>query len=244
MFNGKVSVVYPLCKLAVMCYFVFKEAVMDVKKNKKELLKNKLKTQQLTMHDIGREIHDNVGQKLTLASLYLQQMNSPRFSQQEEERLQTINEILNNSLTELRSLSRSLVNTNKSETDLIPLLQQEIERINALNILKLTLQTNNTSFLKPTQQINAIYRIVQEVFQNIIKHASAKNIYLNLQTSQAQTTLTIADDGKGFDTTQNKQYQGIGLKNMQKRASLINAQLQLTSTPGQGTSIQIIIPNE
>jgi signal transduction histidine kinase len=82
-----------------------------------------------------------------------------------------------------------------------------------------------------------IYRIVQEQFNNILKHAGASNIYLSLGHDNKQLLLCIRDDGRGFDKM--KKTEGVGLMNMRTRASLFNGEMTIHSTPGEGCELKL-----
>ncbi len=210
-----------------------------------ELLESKLETQQLTMQDIGREIHDNVGQKLTLASLYVQQLSYQNKQTDLELKLDNISEIINNSLTELRTLSHGLANNEKHDADLIPLLQQEVEKINATGNIKASLNTTLNSFERKSSEINTIYRMMQECIQNSLKHAQATNITITIELSQNKIQFAVADNGKGFSLNEKqKTGNGIGFNNIEKRALLIKGVVDINSKIGIGTTVIITIPNK
>jgi len=89
-----------------------------------------------------------------------------------------------------------------------------------------------------------IYRIVQETLNNILKHAASRKIIIHLQYSPDEFTLSITDNGKGFDLTllnHNTSY-GLGIKNMHNRARLMGARFQISSTLGEGTNVVVTVP--
>ena len=100
----------------------------------RDILHTKLEIQLQTMEDIGREIHDNVGQKLTLASIYVHQLAFEHQAAAFSERLTTVGNIVDESLRELRGLSRNLTNSDTEIGELKNLIQYECDRINALDI--------------------------------------------------------------------------------------------------------------
>jgi len=93
-----------------------------------------------------------------------------------------------------------------------------------------------------TEQSLGLFHITQEALANIAKHARARNVLMNLRRESAFVILSIHDNGRGFDTTTVKTYTGHGLRNMQERASALDAQLRIDSTPGQGTLIEVKMP--
>lgn len=206
----------------------------------RELLNTQLEIQTQTMQYIGREIHDNVGQMLTLASLYTQQLEFENKAPQIAGKIQGISKIINESLTELRLLSKSLTNDTINESNIVTLLQLEHNKINDVKKCNVTFSSNQNDIALPYQSKSILLRIVQEFLQNSIKHANCKNIQIKLFTTDTNLTLFLQDDGKGFNSNTTES-NGIGLHNMKKRAKLIGGTYSLKSTPGIGTTLTIKI---
>ncbi len=216
-----------------------KETAMLTETHHRELLQAQLQIQTQTMQDIGREIHDNVGQRLTLASIYANQMLAS--NPENDERLKSIGSIINDSLAELRALSKSLVSEEADSAELAAILGRECERVKALNICGLECHMTDEHFAISATVKNFIVRIAQEALQNSLKHAACKHIDLRLEYDEAAgVTLSISDDGKGFDPT--LPATGIGLQNMRQRAALVGGNLAIESKPGLGTSLLLTIP--
>jgi signal transduction histidine kinase len=207
----------------------------------KELLSTQIEMQTQTMQHIGREIHDNVGQKLTLASLYTQQLAYENKAPQITDKIENISNIINESLAELRQLSKSLTDDTINEHDIIELLQQECDKVNDLKKCSVAFSINQTNISLPYQTKSIVLRIVQEFLQNSIKHSECKNIIVNLSATTTTLQLYLQDDGKGFDVTSTNQ-KGIGLSNMKKRTELIGGTYNLQSKVAAGTQLNITIP--
>ncbi len=221
----------------------FKEKVLLQQQHQKELLEAQLEMQTQTMQEIGRDIHDNVGQKLTLASLYTQQLDYENKYPEITERVNSISHIINESLNELRSLSKNLTNDYMEKQSLSELIENEIEKI------KLTKQYHINSSMDNTDGYNLLtktilVRIVQEFFQNSMKHANATTLSLQLQRKTNGLHLHLHDNGKGFDYNENAPVKGIGLLNMKKRIALVGGTVQLQSIINNGTTLDLFIPNE
>ncbi|QIL40914.1 two-component sensor histidine kinase [Pedobacter sp. HDW13] len=209
--------------------------------HQKELLSTQLEIQQATMQQIGRELHDNIGQKLTLVSLYTQQLVHENKVPQASNRIEQIYQIINSSLQDLRSLSKNLTNDNISENEIVTLIQEEVDHINALKKCKVSFEHDFERIDLEFVKKNVLLRITQEFLQNSLKHAQCSNISIQLK-SAADTflMLKIQDDGMGFDLD-NLTSDGIGLKNMKKRAEIIGGEFNLTSKPNLGTALNIIL---
>lgn len=221
-----------------------KEKDMLNEEHAKELLTTRLEMQQQTMEYIGREIHDSVGQKLTLASLYAQQIDYEQQYPQISERIAAVGNIINESLSELRSLSKSLTDDHIGQTDLIVLIQQECSKVNSAGLCVIHFNTNIQKLPASYAIKNITVRIVQEFIQNSLKHGSCTEININVESTNEGVNIVAADNGKGFNTTGIGNEKGIGLSNMKKRAAIIGAVINIKSKHSEGTRMQLFIPAE
>lgn len=204
-----------------------------------ELLSTQLESQQQTMQDIGREIHDNVGQKITLASIYLKQISHRNKAPELADKFEEINKILNESLHDLRQLSQSLVQPHFAQHNLVELLQSEALKVNQLGICRVSIDSQPTDIQLNVITKNTLFRLSQEFIQNSLKHAKCKHIQIKLHEEEDILMIELIDDGIGFDTE--KQSAGIGLSNMQRRAESLGAKYSFHSEIGKGTSVKIIL---
>lgn len=221
-----------------------KEKAAQDEKHFREMLFTKIEIQQHTMRDIGREIHDNVGQRLTLAAMYTYQLEYEEKETKTGERISAIGKIIDESLEELRNLSKSLTNANAEKWELKELVENECSRVNALNICKVGYRFN-TGDITFSPTIKAfIHRIIQEFLQNSLKHSRCKNITFIFEESGGGVAITLQDDGIGFDTAtyHGNKTKGIGLSNMSKRAEFLHIGFVLDSTIGKGTKVKLYIP--
>lgn len=220
---------------------VVKEKLITEQLHQQELLSTQLEIQLQTMQYIGREIHDNIGQKLTLASLYTQQLAYENKAPQVTDKIENISSIINESLTELRRLSKSLTDDNVNGGSLQELLQQEFNKVNELKSGTVLFNSTNFNITLPYQTKNILLRIVQEFMQNSLKHADCQHIIVSLKANKDELNLSLKDDGKGFDVS-GLNFQGIGLSNMKKRTVLIGGSFNFQSIQHKGTSMEINIP--
>ena len=207
------------------------------KKHKLELLKAQVEGQEQTMHYIGREIHDSVAQKLTLASLYSQMAQS---NATKDESTPTVTQMINTSLEELRELSRTLTDQKLHKQSLANLIREESELINATGITRVQVELDEK--LAPSAMIkNAMIRIIQEFTQNSLKHAQSSLITIRLFELEGKLNLHVSDNGVGF-IVDDKLGTGSGLNNMQRRVESLKGEYFLRSIPGEGTELKIHIP--
>lgn len=209
--------------------------------HRQKLLQSQIDIQQETMQFIGSEIHDSVSQKLTLASLYTSRMEFLNQFPELNTQLQGVSRIINDTLEELRNLSRNLTDRNLQLAPLAEILRMECEQVNETGICTAVLEAPGVFPELPITIKSLVLRIAQEFIQNSLKHAGAKNITIRLSETQNAVTLHMADDGRGFDL-QATQSQGIGLTNMRRRMEKIGAAYHFHSSPGNGTQLQMDIP--
>ncbi len=220
------------------------EKVLLEKKLEEEQLKKQIEitdavitAQERERSEIGGELHDNVNQILASARLYLglakRELAKPLTFLEETDNL------IFSAISEIRKLSHSMIPPSLNETELIEALNNLVNRIKvsgSVNVevdLKKFNEANFSDKLKLT-----IYRIVQEQFNNILKHSQASNIKIYLGHENQQLTLSITDDGHGFEKS--KKTEGVGLMNIRTRAALFNGDMTLKSSPGNGCELKII----
>ena len=210
------------------------------------LLQTQLEIQEQTLKNISQEIHDNIGQALSLAKLNLNTM-PPTNDEALQQKILNSKELVSKAITDLRDLSRSLDTDYVQEMGLQRAIEYELEMIRKTGIIETNLFVEGSMFRLQKQNELILFRIVQETLNNILKHANAKSINVNINYSNA-FTLIIKDDGKGLNldplSEEKNNNFGLGIRNMHSRAKLIGADFSLTSQPGQGTEVKIVLPNE
>lgn len=206
----------------------------------KELLAMELEMQQKTMQEIGREIHDNIGQKLTLASLYIQNLIYESKMEESTESIQNINSIINDSLADLRQLSKTLTDDSIATKSLVALLQNECQKVNKLKKCWFTYDGEIQRHEANYHTKSMFLRIGQEFIQNSLKHSHCKSIKLHLRQEANFIIMELSDDGQGFDVSKVSTL-GSGLINMKKRTENIGGEFILESSPA-GTNLTIKLP--
>lgn len=205
------------------------------------MLSNQLEIQTQTMQHIGRKIHDNIGQNLTLASIYTQQLAFENKAPHINENIENIGAIINQSLVELRQLSKSLTDDNIEDNSIIDLIENECVKINDLKKCEVIFKYELKIIVDSYQIKSILFRITQEFLQNSIKHSKCKNINISLKKSENSIQLELQDDGVDFNinTIESK---GIGLINMKKRTEILNGTFNLERKINFGTNLIIQIP--
>ena len=203
-----------------------------------ELLQTQLEIQEQTLKNISEEIHDNVGQVLSLAKL-----NLNTFDHNPEKKLQSTKELVSKAINDLRNLSRSLHGDKIAETGIREAIRHELHILQNTGQYETNLMVSGEPFKLEPQQEMVLFRIVQEALHNAVKHAKASRMNVTLTYTAVSFSMTILDNGTGFDTqTLEASETGIGLKSMRNRAALIGGTLFIRSGPGNGTSILVELP--
>ena len=208
-------------------------------KRQRELANATIEGQEKERSEIGRELHDNINQLLTAIKLYLNVASvNPAVK---DDMINRSVENLSKCIEEIRKLSSSLAPPSLdagSFSEVIKDLGEPIKLATAINITY-KIDNENTNALADIQQLN-VYRIIQEHLNNILKHAKAKNVNINIQYENNEATLLIRDDGQGFDVTVRRK--GIGFNNIQSRAELLNGKMNVISKPGKGCLLVVNFP--
>ncbi len=214
--------------------------ILDLKtEHENQILKAQIKVQEQTFQHIANEIHDNIGQKLSFAKLQLNVMQD-FYNKHQQEIIQEIAEVITESLSDLRNLSRSLSLDFIANNGFIKAVENEIEKLNKSGLYQFKLIVQGDSQFLDLDKELMLFRIVQESLNNVVKHAQAKQILIKLHYTANSLLVNIEDDGIGFDV--NKKSNGSGLSNISKRAQSIGGFATINSSTSTGTIIQINIP--
>lgn len=219
-----------------------KEKSETERKHQLNLLHEKVQAQQQTMQVIGSELHDSVAQKLTLASIYTQQMEYENKYPEMLDKLSGISNIINDSLIEMRDLAKTLAGNDLQDEELISLLRKEAARVNGTGICQLHINDVATAPMGNTVK-RFLLRVLQEFIQNSIKHSECSAININISSENDGLAIVASDNGKGFDEGALRA-KGMGLSNMQRRVQLIGGIFNLESSPGHGAVLKIFIDGQ
>ncbi|CAM3856727.1 sensor histidine kinase [Mucilaginibacter galii] len=205
---------------------------------KHELLKAQLEIQEQTLTNIGREIHDNIGQVLSFVKLSLNPAGGSL--EQLQQKMHDSRELVAKAINDLRDLSKSLNVQYFAHLGLLKAIETEVERMNKSGLLNLNINIKGTPYELGEQCELVLFRIFQEALNNSLKHADARNFTINLQFNTETFNLTLADDGQGFTVADKLgSFNGSGLKNIESRAALIGAVATINSMPGKGCAISL-----
>lgn len=202
-----------------------------------ELLRTQLELSEQVMRNISEEIHDNIGQTLTVAKLGLNAM----VDSENNEQVENVKNLITRSLKDLRSLSKTLSGDFIIREGIQNAIFREVEIVNSTG--KLTCEFAGdipSGWFHPNSEI-ILFRCVQEALSNALKHAEAQRIALSASVKGNILTLNIDDDGVGFDQIK-EMSNGLGMSSMEKRVGILGGRFKISSSPGRGTSVSIQIP--
>jgi len=202
------------------------------------LLKTQLEMQENTFQKISREIHDNIGQKLSLAKLYLNTISDSNISKtvpQIKDSIVIISEVINDLSDIAHSLSSDII----LNEGLVKAVEIEVGQLRKLCIYEIDLAITGDSVFFEFEKELILFRIIQEALQNIMKHSEASAISIHLHYNSTQLTMLIKDNGKGFVIEEKKE--GVGLINIRRRTSILKGDFSIQSSAA-GTQLSITIP--
>jgi len=206
-----------------------------------EILKAQLEMQEQTFQTISQEIHDNIGQILSLIRLNISTIKTEEDSPSERKVI-TSKELLDQAIEDLRDLPNMLNTEYVGRQGLAELLRFQLNLIQKTGLYNTTLEIHGEERPLDPEKKLIIFRIAQEALNNIMKHAQAKDVSMLLMYMPEKIILSIKDNGRGFSPEQTEK--GLGLQNMAHRANLIGATFTLQSKPGEGALAQVILATE
>lgn len=244
--------VYFLAGLIIMMLIVYKRQHRGFSKEidliksgfERDIFKAQLEIQEETFEHISLELHDNVAHVLSLAKLHLTTFKTP-LPDKVMEKVDAAILLITQSLDEIRTISKSLNSENIKTNGLIKTVQQQIEELDKIGQFKVYFTiTGRSCYLEELKEI-VLFRIVQESFNNIVKHSKASLVHIRLHYDEGKLLLSIHDNGIGFiveNSLSQENRHTSGLKNILKRSFLINAIPEILSIPDKGTTINITTP--
>ncbi|QKJ32229.1 hypothetical protein HQ865_21515 [Mucilaginibacter mali] len=212
-------------------------------KFQQELLNTQIEIQEQTMQTIGTDLHDNIGQLLSLTSLTLNSVELDR-DPKSKKKVDAAIDLTLRSIKELRQLGKLLQGDQLVSVGLVEAIRHEVEWVERSGKFQVTYDADpKMPAVANSDKDLIVFRILQEALNNIIKHSSASHINIKLEHSDGVLRLHINDNGIGFDAAHlAPEKQGMGLHNIHKRAGIIGGEVLVRSKPGEGTGLTIIIP--
>jgi len=192
---------------------------------------------------IAEDLHDSVAQKMVVAKLNLEAFEShlPKMDEEQQRVFNNIFSLVDESCTEVRSLSHSMMPQAFFRSGLTDAIKDLIDKIDTKNLQISFSAEGNLDNIDKDKEI-MVYRIIQECIQNVLKHAKADKLDIAIIAENNEMDVTIEDNGIGFDLHSIKNSDSYGMKNIQSRIDFLNGKLDIDSQPGIGTVIAFYIP--
>lgn len=242
-----IAIIFFLVVFVVVFFIAFqhrknkflKERYEVQQRYQRELADSQIEIQEQTLKNIAWELHDNVGQLLSVANLQLNVLSNVAPSNLLDQ-INDTKSVVRETILEIRSLSKVLNNDVVLKNGLIATLNVEIDRFKRLGYLDSSMEIYGD--IVPLNSANEIiiFRILQEFFSNVLKHARASKLFVHLDYKEQFLEIKIEDDGIGFDPQQKTD--SSGMETMRSRARLLNAEFSLISAPGDGTRLILKYP--
>ncbi|PDW00835.1 hybrid sensor histidine kinase/response regulator [Candidatus Viridilinea mediisalina] len=200
-----------------------------------------IQAQEVERRHLARELHDEIGQVLIALQMNMRGVAQGKLDPKQQARLLDSSTLVDRLIQQVRSLSRELRPPLLDDLGLVPALNWHLDQIATRFGIDIKLTTQLNSQRMPSQVELSIFRIAQEALNNIIKHAQATRVRVELRQNEAMLRLIISDNGIGFETdaAQLRAASGasLGLINMQERALLANGTFEIISAPEAGTCV-------
>ncbi|MDF1697278.1 MAG: histidine kinase [Saprospiraceae bacterium] len=219
------------------------EFILDREREKakfeEQLLKAEVEITEQNLKNISWELHDNIGQLLSVAS-----METKMLMQQDsisKEQLEEVVQVIGQSIAQVRGLSKTLNSDMIKKLGLKDAIQNEFDRLNRIGLLQTFLEFNDEVVIDDRKEI-IIFRMLQEFISNVIKHAQASELKISVKNTQGIVQIEASDNGIGFDIE--KVEASNGLLNLESRAKMISGDFSLNSTLGKGTVMHVSFDNK
>lgn len=229
-----------LLSLAILVIVFTVRHRQNIFKHKNQLLQSQLEIQEQTFNSISQEIHDNVGQILSVVNLQLSIID--RNKNFDDVTLAEIQESVSKAIRDLRDIAKSLNTDRIRSSGLVETTQIELDRIDRAGVIKTSLHVFGSERNIGEDKKLIIFRIIQEALHNMLKHSGATKAEVIFHYNDTNLNIHITDNGSGFEMKLHSGKDGLGLNNMIKRAEMIGGKVVIKSEPGNGTQITVSSP--
>jgi signal transduction histidine kinase len=205
-----------------------------------QLLLSRMEVQEQSFKYFSEEIHDNIGQLLSIVKMQLYNIRNNSKEQQIISKAGECTDLLSKAISDLRNISHTLNSTFVNTAGLVDAVNKDLEYVRSARDMQCTLHRSGDEYSMGNERELLIFRIIQEAITNAIKHAAPAAIDVYLDYTPLALCVTVADNGSGFETD-NVASSGIGLSNMYVRTDLLKSKLEVVSEKNVGTRIRLEI---
>jgi two-component system, NarL family, sensor kinase len=211
----------------------------------KEALLSQLEIQENTFKIIAQELHDNIGQMLSVVRITMSALPLEK-EHKAYDLVANSQQVLHKAIADLSNLTKSLHTERIADIGLSESIRFELVAIEKSGLLKVNFSTEGYEYPFDEQKSIYLFRIFQEILNNTLKHAKATELNVNLAYTDDFFTMSIKDNGVGFVVSEKKQStkpgSGVGLRSLYNRSGIIGAEISIDGKPGIGTSVLIKLP--
>ncbi|MGK0364008.1 MAG: signal transduction histidine kinase [Saprospiraceae bacterium] len=210
--------------------------------HQRELMFATFEVQEEERERIARDLHDEVGAKLSVLFLNLHQLGKDDIEKSNtKEVIKDMHDLVNNTIATTRRISHDLMPPTLENFGLSVALSELCESIRKGGKISVNIEVEEETALAHNKIADLhLFRVVQELINNSLKHAEADAISIKLWTTGAKLKLEYKDNGKGFDLNADAHQKGLGMKNIENRLNMIEADFKVSSIPGKGMKVNIL----
>lgn len=206
----------------------------------KEIIRNTILAQEKERKRIAQDLHDEVGAMLSVIKINLGRLEKKSETNESKILASETKSYLDDTIKQVRRISRALLPPTLEKLGLYIALEELTNWVNKSDQIEIECWKSGEEFRFDSQNELILFRMIQELLNNAIKHSEANKIDLNVRFFKNTVSVAITDNGKGFILA-GIINRGLGLKNLESRAQIINAKFKLKSKPGKGTSAIICL---
>lgn len=226
-------------------YKIKQKELLDTEILRQQELRSKaiLEAEENERRRIAQDLHDGVGQLLSAAKLNLSNLqdklpnNVPEFQNLYSNAVDLVDE----SVKEIRLVSHNMMPNALIKSGLVAAVRELVQKLNNEK-LSIELEINGLQHRMDPSTEAILFRVLQELVSNSIKHSNASKIHIQLIKHETELMLMIEDNGKGFDARKINEFSGIGLKNIQSRVAFLKGTVNFDSAIGKGTTVVVELP--
>jgi signal transduction histidine kinase len=218
------------------------QEVVEARRQLKELSARLVQAQEDERRVLSRELHDEVGQALSAVLVELRNLSAESAIQADEQsrgHVETVKSLVENSVRVVRNMALLLRPSMLDDLGLVPALQWQAREVSKRTSMDVSVAAELASDDLPDEYKTCIYRVVQEALHNCSRHAAATRVRIRVQQEPSRLSLSIQDDGQGFDVRQTK---GLGLLGIEERVARLGGKCEIHSALGSGTIVAIELP--
>ena len=216
--------------------------VSEARSQLKDLSARLVQTQEAERRSLSRELHDEVGQALSAVLVELRILSAALATRSEEQwrtHVEMIKGLVENTVRVIRNMSLLLRPSMLDDLGLLPALRWQAREVSKRTSMDVSIATELASDDFPEEYKTCLYRVVQEALHNCSRHSHATTVRIRIQQETSRLSLSIQDDGQGFDVNQSK---GLGLLGIEERVSRLGGKCEIHSEAGGGTILAIELP--